>query len=63
METLLNYQDFPNQFVIACQQQNGYDHAIRASSAHFYFPSREKHNLIVLTPVEFCQQRQTLQLS
>ena len=34
METLLNCQDFPNQFVIACQQRNGYDHAIRASSAH-----------------------------
>ena len=34
METLPNCQDFPNQFVIARQQRNGYDHAIRASGAH-----------------------------
>jgi len=34
METLPHCQDFPNQFVIARQQRNGYDHAIRASGAH-----------------------------
>ena len=33
METLPHCQDFPDQFVIARQQRNGYDHAIRASGA------------------------------
>ena len=34
MEILPHCRDFPDQFIIARQQRNGYDHAIRASGAH-----------------------------
>jgi|GEM_PF-50465 len=34
MEQLPNCDDIPNEFIIAREQRNGYDHAVRAAGAH-----------------------------